>query len=264
MQHLELQRDLYRYIHDETLRLANHGYGPLDAAEMIELPDSLAEFSPNRGTYGALNQNVKGVWQRYLGWFDGNPANLHSLPPAAMGQRYVNAIGGAALVLEQAETALEGGDLRWAAELLKQLLAADPSHPEGRALQARVFERLGYLSESGVWRNFYLTGARELGDASARQNAVMGHARHEMLAAISTEKSLDYMAIRLNGPKAHDFEFTMALTLTESEETFTVSVARGVMTYRRIERPFNCDLSVRMAKTRLRPPCFWRYYLGGP
>ncbi|SER28226.1 alkyl sulfatase dimerization domain-containing protein [Arthrobacter sp. OV608] len=248
VQHLELQRDLYRYIHDETLRLANHGYGPLDAAEMIELPDSLAEFSPNRGTYGALNQNVKGVWQRYLGWFDGNPANLHSLPPTAVGQRYVNAIGGPAAVLEQAKTALEGEDLRWAAELLKQLLAADPSHSEGRALQARVFERLGYLSESGVWRNFYLSGARELGEAPARQRAAAGHARDDLLAAISTEKSLDYMAIRLNGPKAHDFVLTIALSITDSGESFTVSVGRGVLTYRRVARPNDCDLSLRIAK----------------
>lgn len=248
VQHLELQRDLYRYIHDETLRLANHGYGMLDAAEMIELPDSLGEFSPNRGTYGALNQNVKGVWQRYLGWFDGNPANLHSLPPAAMGQKYVNAIGGAAVVLEQAETALEAGDLRWAAELLKQLLAAAPSHSAGRALQARVFERLAYLSESGVWRNFYLSGARELGDPLARQRPVAGHARDELLAAISTKMSLDYMAIRLNGPKAQDFALTIALSLTDSEESFRVSVGRGVLTYRQVTGPNDCDLSLRMAK----------------
>lgn len=248
VRHLEMQRDLYRYIHDETLRLANHGYGMLDVAEMIKLPKSLAEFFPNKGTYGALNHNVKGVYQRYLGWFDGNPANLHSLPPTEMGQRYVNAIGGAAVVLEQAKTAFEAEDPRWAAELLKQLLAADPDHPEGRALQARIFERLGYQSESGVWRNWYLTGARELARPSVGQGVVPTRASDELLGAITTEMSLDYMAIRLNGPKAHDFEFTMALSLAGSEETFRVSVARGVMTHRQMVGSFDFDLSLRIAR----------------
>jgi len=251
--HLEMHRDLYRFIHDETLRLANHGYSAVEAAELIELPDSLARFTPNHGTYGALNHNVKGVWQRYLGWFDGNPANLHALPPAAMGQRYVDALGGAAVVIEQATSALESKDLRWAAELLKQLLAADPSHTEARALQARVFEQLAYVAQSGVWRNFYLAGAAELAEAPVErpENAGPPNRRRmsdEMLGALTVETSLDYLAIRLNAPKAQDLQFTLALSVIESEDTFRVSVGRGVITHRRVSDPFGSDVSVRMAK----------------
>ncbi|SER28303.1 alkyl sulfatase dimerization domain-containing protein [Arthrobacter sp. OV608] len=248
VRHLEMQRDLYRFIHDETLRLANHGYSAIEAAELIELPDSLAKFTPNSGTYGALNHNIKGVWQRYLGWFDGNPANLHSLPPSAMGLRYVKALGGAEVILKQAKTALEGEDLRWAAELLKQLLAAEPSHVEARALQASVFEQLAYRSESGVWRNFYLAGAAELTDASGGTSGRVSYSSDELLDAISTEMSLDYMAIRLNGPKAKDLEFTFALSIYDSEETYRVSVGRSVMSHRRVANALDCDLTVRVAK----------------
>lgn len=246
--HLEMQRDLYRLIHDETLRLANHGYSAVEAAELIELPDSLARFTPNSGTYGALNHNVKGVWQRYLGWFDGNPANLHALPPAAMGQRYVDALGGAGVVLEQAQAAFGDEDLRWAAELLKQLVAAEPSHAEGRALLAKVFRQLAYQAESGVWRNFYLAGAEELADTSGGKSGTASYARDDLLDAISTEMSLDYLAIRLNAPSAQDLQLKIAVSIAETEETFRVSVGRGVMTHRRVADSSECDLSLRIAK----------------
>jgi alkyl sulfatase BDS1-like metallo-beta-lactamase superfamily hydrolase len=159
---LGMQRDLYRYIHGETLRLANHGNTPNEIANLVELPETLRGFWANRGTYGSVSHNTKAVYQRYLGWFDGNPANLDPLPPAETGRRYVNMLGGPDAMVRHARSAHEAGEYRWAAELLEHALAADPRHTPARLLQADVFEQLGYQAESAAWRNFYLIGAQEL------------------------------------------------------------------------------------------------------
>ncbi|NCX32239.1 MAG: MBL fold metallo-hydrolase, partial [Actinobacteria bacterium] len=159
---LVLQRDLYKWMHDQTMRLANKGYTALEIAEELTLPPEFQAHEHTRGFYGDLVHNAKAVYQRYLSWYDGNPANLHKLPPAVVGKRYVELAGGAAALLRHAEAAFERGDYRWVAELVNHLVFAEPTNTAARSLQARALEQLGYQAESATFRNAYLMGAMEL------------------------------------------------------------------------------------------------------
>jgi alkyl sulfatase BDS1-like metallo-beta-lactamase superfamily hydrolase len=159
---LSLRRDLYGYPHGQTLRLLNAGYTGIEIAEMIQLPPALAGAWHTRGYYGSVSHNVKAFYQRYLGWFDGNPASLWELPPAESARRYVDCMGGVDAVVAKAADYLEQGDLRFAAQLLKHAVFADPDHKEANELLAQTFERLGHDAENGTWRNFYVMGATEL------------------------------------------------------------------------------------------------------
>jgi alkyl sulfatase BDS1-like metallo-beta-lactamase superfamily hydrolase len=232
---LKKQRDLYKFIHDQTLRLANHGLTPLEIAEEIALPPTLAAEWWTRDYYGTLNHNAKAVYQRYLGWFDGNPANLHKHPPPAAGRRYVDLAGGAAALIAKARQAFETGDYRWTAELVNHLVFADPANGEARALQADALEQLGYQAESGPWRAFYLTGAMEL--RNPRPAAVLPRqAAAGQLRALPADALLDSLSVRLNGPKAGAGELTLNLTFTdtgvEGGETFAVTVENAVLHHR--------------------------------
>ena len=162
VRYLEIQRDMYRWLHDQTMRRANHGLTMREIAEDLVQPECFATQSHTRGYYGTVSHNAKAVYQRYLGWYDGNPANLNPHPPEDSGSRYVAAMGGAEVVLEEARKAFAAGDYRWAAELLNHLVFADPANEAARLLQADTFEQLGYQSESGPWRDSYLMGAMEL------------------------------------------------------------------------------------------------------
>ena len=159
---LGMGRDGYRFINDETLRLANHGLTPSEIAEQIEFPPALDRHWAMRGYYGTLNHNVKATYVNYLGWFDGNPATLHTHPPEEAAKRYVEFMGGADAALDKARGAFELGDYRWVAEVVNHVVFADPDNQAARDLQADALEQLGYQSESGPWRNFYLTAAQEL------------------------------------------------------------------------------------------------------
>src|SRR5690606_38733938 len=152
---------LYRFLHDQTMRRANRGETMLEIAENLRLPESLADEHFNREYYGTINHNVKAIYQRYLGWFDGNPANLHPLPPAEAGRRYVELAGGPEALLRAARASFEAGEYRWVAQIVNHLVFADPSNQEARALQADALEQLGYQAESAAWRDFYLTAAQE-------------------------------------------------------------------------------------------------------
>ena len=161
-QFLVLQRDLYKWMHDQTMRLANKGFTPLEIAETLELPEEFQRHEHTRGFYGDLVHNAKAVYQRYLSWYDGNPANLHKHPPSEVGKRYVDLAGGADALLEHASSAFDRGDYRWVAELVNHLVFADPTNAQARDLQARALEQLGYQAESATFRNAYLMGAMEL------------------------------------------------------------------------------------------------------
>ncbi|MCP5027609.1 MAG: MBL fold metallo-hydrolase [Actinomycetia bacterium] len=203
---LETQRDLYRWLHDQTMRLANHGLTPLEIAEELELPADLdAEFHAH-GFYGTVSHNVKAVYQRYLGWFDGNPAHLHPHPPTEAGRRYVECMGGADALLAKARQSFEAGDYRWVAELVNHLVFADPDNEEARGLQADALEQLGYQAESSTWRNFYLTGAQELRQGTPE----LGEARLSgFLAALTVEQIFDLFGVRLNGEAVAGHELTL-------------------------------------------------------
>jgi alkyl sulfatase BDS1-like metallo-beta-lactamase superfamily hydrolase len=228
LSYLAKQRDLYAYIHDQTLRLANHGSTPLEIAEKMELPESLAEEWHTRGYYGTLNHNVKAVYQRYLGFFDGNPANLNPLPPEEAGARYVEFMGGARELLAKARTAFEAGEYRWVAQVVNHLVFAEPENTEARGLQADALEQLGYQAESGPWRSFYLTAAQEL-RSEARPSSTSRAASRDLVHALPTPMLFDLLAVRLNGPEASGRELAINFSFTDMAETYLVTVENAVL-----------------------------------
>ena len=232
--HLARQRDTYRFLHDQTLRLANHGLTSTEIAEEIRLPDELAGEPASRGYYGTVNHNAKAVYQRYLGWFDGNPAHLHPHPPTEAGRRYVDFMGGADALLAKAETSFDAGDYRWVAEVVNHLVFAEPSNDAARALQADALEQLGYQAESGPWRDFYLTGAQELrhGHPGGTGGAHIGA---ETIAAMTPEMVLQYLGVRLDGLAASEGgrTWTLDVVVTDRGESWRVGIERGAIHHRR-------------------------------
>jgi len=225
--YLASQRDAYRYLHDQTLRLANHGLSMNEIAEELTLPASLGDEYFNRGYYGTVSHNAKAVYQRYLGWFDANPAHLNPHPPVEAATRYVEFMGGAEALLRQAAVSFEAGDYRWVAEVVNHLVFADPTNEPARLLQADALEQLGYQAESGPWRNFYLSGAQEL-----RMNGTFLSGANPLgkdsVRAMTTEMLLDLMGVRLNGPAAADIELRLDLEV-DAEEHWAVGVSRGAI-----------------------------------
>ncbi len=225
---LAKQGDLYKFIHDQTLRLANHGLNPTEIAERLRLPPSLEAEWHTRSYYGTLNHNAKAVYQRYLGWFDGNPANLHKHPPVEAGTRYVALAGGADALLAQAQEAFDQGDYRWVAELVNHLVFAEPDNVAARTLQANALEQMGYQAESGPWRAFYLTGAQELRNPMPK-SAKPRQSSAGQLRALPAASLLEALAVRLNGDEIGIRTFAFNLTFTETGEVFSLSVRNGVM-----------------------------------
>jgi alkyl sulfatase BDS1-like metallo-beta-lactamase superfamily hydrolase len=228
---LGMARDGYRFINDEALRLANHGLTPSEIAEQVAFPPALGRHWAMRGYYGTLNHNVRATYVNYLGWFDGNPASLYTLPPADAARRYVEFMGGAQAALEKARVAFERGDYRWVAEVVNHVVFAEPDNRQARELQAAALEQLGYQSESGPWRNVYLTGAQEL-RGGVRQLPTPNAASPDSVRAMSTELFLDYLAVRLDGSRAGDRAITLALTLPDIGESWTIMVRNGALSHR--------------------------------
>lgn len=226
------QRDVYKYIHDEVLRMANCGMTADEIAEEIELPPALQAQWYTHGYYGSLSHNAKAVYQRYLGWYDSHPAHLHRLPPADVAPRYVKAMGGRDTALATAQDAFDEGDYRWAAELLTHLVFADPGDREATLLQADTFEQLGYQSENGLWRNEYLTAALELRHG-VRDLGTVNLAGADVLAAMAPDMLFDLAGIKLNGPKAWDLRLRVNWTISDgdSSKPFAVQIRNGVFIY---------------------------------
>ena len=232
IEYLASQRDLYKYIHDQTLHLANLGLTPLEIAEQLELPEALDEEWFNRDYYGTVSHNSKATYQLYLGFFDGNPANLNQHPPVAAGRRYVELAGGADALLAHARDAYDRGDYRWVAEVVKHLVFAEPKNKAARWLEADALEQLGYQAESGPWRNFYLTGAQELrGVESGSSDGLTNTRSPDILAGMSSEMFFDYLAIGLDGEKAADVEMTIELEFSDRGEEWLLEISNGVLRY---------------------------------
>lgn len=230
--YLSKQRDLYKFVHDQTLRWANHGQTPEEIAERLRLPPSLASEWHTRSYYGTLNHNAKAVYQRYLGWFDGNPAHLHPHPPVEAGQRYVALAGGAEALLAHARTAYAAGDYRWVAELVNHLVFADPDNTEARSLQADALEQLGYQAESGPWRSFYLTGARELRADRTPSDIRPGPAGQ--IRPLPADQLLDSCSVRLNAEKAGHVSFAFSLHVRDEQTCFHVELSNAVLWHEQI------------------------------
>ncbi len=243
---LERQRDTYKYINDQSLRLALHGNTPREIAEQLELPASLQSSFPNRGYYGTLKHNAKAVYQRYFGWYDGNPANLDPLPPAEAGARYVELAGGAASLLKNAQSAYERGDYRWVAEVVNHLVFAEPDNQDARKLLAQAYDQLGYQAESGPWRDVYLTGAFELRHGGPSRGFDPAEAM-DMIKHAPLERFLDAMAARLNAPKAEGKEMIVNMVFTDLGTTHVLELKNSVL--RHYKRDPHPDANVTMKLT---------------
>ena len=248
--YLGQQRDVYRYIHDQTLRLANSGATSQEIAEELELPASLRTVFANRGYYGTVRHNAKAVYQSYFGWYDGNPAHLDPLPPAEASRQYVEAMGGAAAVREKAQAAFNRGEYRWAAMLLDHAVFADPDDGAARDLLARTYDQLGYQQESGPWRDVYLSAANELRNGIAG-NDLTKRAAGELLQNVPAEQFLIAMAARLNGPKAEGKTATINYIFTDLDESFVLTLENSVLHYRRAEPDPRADATVRLTRPLL-------------
>lgn len=224
---IALHRDAYKYLHDQSVRLMNKGLTKDEIAEEIALPKALSDQWFNRGYYGTMNHNSKAVYQRYLGWYSANPADLNPWPPEALGARYVEALGGPSRVLALAKTAYAKGDYRWAATLLNHVVFAGAAAPEAKALLADSYRQMAYAAEGSLWRNMYLTAAFELekGPMPAPAGA-MGFAR-----LIPTSMLLDLMAVRLVPERAPAEPFTLALNFPDTKERHLVTIRNGVMVH---------------------------------
>jgi alkyl sulfatase BDS1-like metallo-beta-lactamase superfamily hydrolase len=247
---LGLQRDLYAYLHDQTLRMLNQGMTGAEIAEAIQLPPALENAWHARGYYGSVSHNVKAIYQRYMGWFDGNPARLWPHPPKPLAERYVAAIGGVDRVVELAQQAYDQGDFRWAATLLDHAVFADSAHAAARALYADTLEQLGYGSENGTWRNFFLSGATEL--RGANFGTPTSTAAPEILAQLTAEQLLDAIAITVDGPSAWDLDLAFDLAFADIGRNFRVTLRNGVLVYvQREADETSAQATVSLTKARM-------------
>lgn len=218
VEYLSKQRDLYKFIHDQTLRLANLGYNKEEVAEQIELPDSTAREFYNRDYYGTVHHNARAVYVKYLGYFDGNPATLYPLPQVDAAGRYVEFMGGADAVVAKAQRSFDAGDYRWVAEVLNHVVMSEPEHVAGRALLADTFEQLGYQSESAPWRNFYLCGALELREGLPEGSAFQASAG-KMAANIPLANLFQTLAVRLNADRVAGISLRINLDFSDAPPT---------------------------------------------
>ncbi|MBN9632960.1 MAG: MBL fold metallo-hydrolase, partial [Actinobacteria bacterium] len=246
---LGVQRDLYGYLHDQTLRYINQGYTGAEIAEIFELPPALVAEWSTHGYYGSVSHNVKAIYQRYMGWFDGNPARLWPHPPKAQAERYVAAIGGVERVVELAQQAYDDGDFRWAATLLDHAVFTDPEHAAAKALYADTLEQLAYGSENGTWRNFFLSGATELREGNFGTPTTAN--APAILIQLSPEQLFDAVAITVDGPKAWDLDLALDITLTDLGRSFHLTLRNGVLIYVEREPSGDAPLHITLSKPRL-------------
>ncbi|MFM5351892.1 alkyl/aryl-sulfatase [Aeromonas dhakensis] len=224
------QRDLYKYIHDQSVRLMNMGYTGEEISEKIALPPELNDFWPNRGYYGTLRHNSRAVYQRYMGWYSGNPSELDNLPPEMVGPKYVEFMGGEQALLKKAKASFDKGEYRWVAEVLKHLVFANPNNQEGKLLLADALEQLGYQAESGPWRSVYLQGAYELRNGVPTAGGTVT-ASPDTIRAMSPSMLFDYLAVRINPEKAAGKKMVINMDFTDIGEKHTLSLENAVLNH---------------------------------
>jgi alkyl sulfatase BDS1-like metallo-beta-lactamase superfamily hydrolase len=249
-EHLAQQRDMYRYINDETLRMANKGMTMTEIAEQFKMPKAIATNFSNRGYYGSVNHNVKATYVLYLGWFIGNPATLHELPPEETGKRYVDMMGGADNLLKKAKEYYDKGDYRFVAQVVNNLVFADPNNQAAKNLQADALEQLGYQAESGPWRNFYLTGAKELREG-IKKLPTPDTASADTVRAMDLDLFFDYLAMRLDGEKADGKKISLNLTFSDLKKKYALEMENGVLNHTAGRTLKNADTSLTLTRDTL-------------
>ncbi|WP_448646678.1 alkyl/aryl-sulfatase [Pseudomonas mohnii] len=249
VQHLEKQRDLYKYINDQTLRMANQGMTMNEIAETFVLPDSLAKEFYNRGYYGNLKHNVRATYQLYLGFWDGNPANFDPLPPVEEAKKYVEMVG-ADKMIKTARAAYAKGEYRWAATVANKVVFADSKNQAARAIEADALEQMGYQAESGPARNFYLSGAQEL-RGGVKKMVTPNTSSPDIIRGMTTEMFLDFLAIHLNGPRVGEKSYAFNLNFPDTHAKYILTIANGVMNYRKDKQLDKADGTVTLNRTTL-------------
>ncbi|UKJ63216.1 MBL fold metallo-hydrolase [Cellulosimicrobium cellulans] len=249
VEYLSLQRDLYGYLHDQTLRLLNQGLTGPEIAEQIVLPPALENAWHARGYYGSVSHNVKAIYQRYMGWFDGNPAHLWEHPPVERARRYVELGGGADAVVDTAQAAFDAGDYRWVAELLNHVVFAQPDHAAARELLADTYEQLGYGAENGTWRSFFLSGAAELRDGPF--GTPTATSAPDILAALTPTLLFDALAVQVDGPRAWDEDLSVDVVLTDSGDRYRLWLRNGVLSYSAAPQRGDADATLTATSTAL-------------
>lgn len=248
---LSLQRDMYAYLHDQTLRLLNRGHTGVEIAESFQLPPALEQAWHTHGYYGSVSHNVKAIYQRYMGWFDGNPGRLWPHPPEALAPRYVEAMGGVDRVVDLARQAFDAGDFRWAATLLDHTIFTESEHAGARALYADTLEQLAYGAENATWRNFFLSGATELRDGNF--GTAVQVASPTMLSQLTPEQIFDSLAIRVNGPRSWDLDIAIDVAFADTAVNYRLALRNGVLVHRKVApNPATATVTVDLAnKVRL-------------
>jgi len=247
---MKKQRDLYKYVHDQSLHLLNQGYTMVEVAELIRLPESLAQEWFNRDYYGTVNHNAKAVYQRYLGWYDSNPANLHPLPPEQSAAKFLEYMGSSSAVIARARQAFKNGEYRWVAQIMNLVVFAEPDNQAAKELQADALEQLGYQAESASWRNNYLTGASELRNGVPEVGQTSGGS--DTLREMTLDLLFDYWGILLDGPRADGKTIVLNWDFTDTGEQYVLTLENSALTYSGPDRQSSeADATLRLARTTL-------------
>jgi alkyl sulfatase BDS1-like metallo-beta-lactamase superfamily hydrolase len=244
IEYMKAQRDTYKYIHDQTIRLAGRGLTPSEIAQEIKMPESLRNNFSSRGYYGTVKHNARAVYQAYFGWYDANPANLDPLPPEESATRYVELIGGAEELMTQAQSSFDQGEYRWVAELLNHLVFAQPDNNDAKSLLARTYDQLGYQSESGPWRDVYLSGAYELRHGAATEPGLDMRSALGLLKETPLPRFFDAMAVMLNGPEADGVDMSVNLRFTDIGESYILTIENAVLHHRASEPNDSTSVSI--------------------
>ncbi len=246
---LKKQRDMYKFINDQSLRLLNQGYTAADIAETLRMPASLSQEWSARGYYGTLRHNAKAVYQKYLGWYDANPANLDPLPPVAYAKKTLEYMGGADAVIARARDDFRKGEFRWVASAMNQVVYADPSNRAARELGADALEQLGYQSEAGTWRSAYLVGAMELRNGVPKIS-IGSSANADTLKAVSNDLFFDFLGVRLDAAKAEGKKLVINWNFTDSNQQFVLTLENSALTHIAGQRP-GADATVTLSRATL-------------
>ena len=247
---MKSQRDMYRYINDQTLRMANQGLTRDEIAANFKLPSGLEKSWASRGYYGSVSHDVKATYVFYLGWFNGNPATLNELPPVDAAKKYVDYMGGADAIMQKAKTDYAQGNYRWVAQDTNNIVFADPSNKEARNLEADALEQMGYQAESGPWRNFYLTGAQELRNGVVK-GATPNTASPDTVKAMSPEMFFDYLAVHINGEKAANAQAVFNVDLGADGGKYKLELENGVLNHSADAQASNADASITLNRATL-------------
>ncbi len=247
--YMEKQRDLYQYLNDQTLRLLNKGYTIDNIGKVLKLPESLSDEWYNSQFYGTVNTNAKGIYQRYIGWYNGNPVDLNPLTPEEAGNKYLEYMGGEERILKKAQEDFKKGEYQWVAQAMKHIIYHNPGNKKAKELCADALEQLGYIAESGAWRNEYLMGAWELRFGSIK---MLGSTiTDEVLSALPLHKVLYLISIRIDGVRAGDYDFTLGFHIKDTRQTALTELKRGIFRYRGAGELYEPDVTLLMTRKEL-------------